>query len=61
MNNAMPSLTVTIFQYALGPFDEKHGIAWAASFVIVCSFLLITILARIIMSYRLNSKGFNFV
>ncbi len=61
MNNAMPSLTVTIFQYALGPFDEKHGIAWAASFVIVCSFLLITILARIIMSYRLHGKGYKFV
>ena len=61
MNNAMPSLTVTIFQYALGPFDEKHGIAWAASFVIVCSFLIITIIARIIMSHRLNSKGFSFV
>ncbi len=61
MNKAMPSLTVTMFQYALGPFDEKHGVAWAASFVIACSFLVITILARILMSYRLNKRGFDFV
>ncbi len=34
MKQPIASLTVTIFQYAMGPYDNWHAQAWAAAFVI---------------------------
>jgi len=48
----MPSLTVTIYQYAMGPYDDWHEMAWAASFVITMFILGLTILGRIIIHWR---------
>ncbi len=42
----MASLTVTIFQYATGPYDEWHAQAWAASFILTFTTLLFFILAK---------------
>ena len=36
MNESMPSLTVTIYQYAMGPYEDWHSQAWAASLVNNC-------------------------
>ncbi len=52
MNEPMPSLTVTIYQYAMGPYDDWHEMAWAASFVITMFILGLTILGRIIIHWR---------
>ncbi len=52
LNEPTPSLTVTIFQYAMGPYDEWHGLAWAASFIITIAILLITIIGRILIKLR---------
>jgi phosphate transport system permease protein len=52
MNEPMASLTVTIFQYAMGPFDDWHTQAWAASLVISLVILLITIAGRSIIKWR---------
>ena len=52
MNEPMPSLTVTIYQYAMGPYDDWHEMAWAASFVITMFILGLTILGRIIIRWR---------
>jgi phosphate transport system permease protein len=52
MNEPMASLTVTIFQYAMGPFDDWHTQAWAASLVITLVILLITIAGRSIIKWR---------
>ncbi len=52
MNEAIASLTVTIFQYATGPYDEWHKQAWAASLVITLFILGITLIARAIIHYK---------
>lgn len=52
MKNPMSSLTVSIFQYAMGPYDEWHEQAWAASLMITVIILAITILGRIIIKWR---------
>ena len=52
MNEPMPSLTVTIYQYAMGPYDDWHEMAWAASFVITLFILGLTILGRLIVRWK---------
>jgi phosphate transport system permease protein len=52
MNGPIASLTVSIFQYAMGPYDNWHALAWAASFVITIFVLLITIAGRLIIKWR---------
>jgi phosphate transport system permease protein len=42
----MASLTVQIFNYATGPFDVEHKLAWAATLVLVGLILIINILVR---------------
>ncbi len=52
MKGPVSSLTVTIFQYAMGPYDNWHAQAWAASFVITVFILILTILGRLILKWR---------
>ena len=52
MNRSMASLTASIFQYAMGPYDDWHAQAWAASFIITLVVLAITILGRFIIKWR---------
>ncbi|MDY6854232.1 MAG: phosphate ABC transporter permease PstA [Thermodesulfobacteriota bacterium] len=52
MNEPVSSLTVMIFQYAMGPYDSWHKQAWAASFMITLFVLGITILGRMILKWR---------
>lgn len=52
MQQPMASLTVTIFQYAMGPYDNWHAQAWAAAFVITVFILILTILGRLIIKWR---------
>ena len=52
MKQPIASLTVTIFQYAMGPYDNWHEQAWAASFVITIFILLLTITGRLIIKWR---------
>jgi ABC-type phosphate transport system permease subunit len=52
MNEAIASLTVTIFQYATGPYEEWHKQAWATSLVITLFILGITLLARAIIHIK---------
>ncbi|MHB8883336.1 MAG: phosphate ABC transporter permease PstA [Thermodesulfovibrionales bacterium] len=52
MNQPISSLTVTIFQYAMGPYDSWHSQAWAAAFVIAIFILLLTITGRLIIKWR---------
>ena len=46
MNEPMPSLTITIYQYAASPYDSWVSLAWAAAFVITIFILLVNILGR---------------
>lgn len=52
MNGPIASLTVSIFQYAMGPYDDWHAQAWAASFMITVVILGLTILGRLIVKWR---------
>ena len=52
MNRPVASLTVTIFQYAMGPYDNWHQQAWAASLVITISILMLTVIGRLIIKGR---------
>lgn len=52
MNGPIASLTVTIFQYAMGPYDDWHARAWAAAFVITVFILILTILGRLVIRWR---------
>ncbi|MGE5301627.1 MAG: phosphate ABC transporter permease PstA [Acidobacteriota bacterium] len=52
MKEPVASLTVTIFQYAMGPYDNWHAQAWAAAFVITIFILLLTITGRLIIRLR---------
>ena len=52
MNQPIASLTVTIFQYAMGPYDSWHEQAWAAAFVITIFILILTITGRLIIKWR---------
>ncbi|MBF0275269.1 MAG: phosphate ABC transporter permease PstA [Nitrospinae bacterium] len=52
MNEPMASLTVTIFQYAMGPFDDWHQMAWAASFVITFFILIVTVTCRALVKWK---------
>lgn len=52
MNGPISSLTITIFQYAMGPYENCHAQAWAASFVITVFILILTILGRLIIKLR---------
>jgi phosphate transport system permease protein len=52
MNGPIASLTVSIFQYAMGPYDNWHALAWAASFMITIFVLIITIAGRLIIKWR---------
>ena len=54
MNEPISSLTVTIFQYAMGPYDLWHKQAWAASLIITIAILIITIAGRLIVKRRYN-------
>jgi phosphate transport system permease protein len=52
MKQPVASLTVTIFQYAMGPYDNWHEQAWAASFVITIFILILTISGRLVIKWR---------
>lgn len=56
MNEPMASLTVTIFQYAMGPYESWHTQAWAASLVITIFILFITLLGRGIIKWRYGKR-----
>lgn len=52
MRGPLASLTASIFQYAMGPYEEWHIQAWGASFIITVFILLITIAGRLIIKWR---------
>ncbi|WP_146910219.1 phosphate ABC transporter permease PstA [Arenimonas daejeonensis] len=46
MTAAVPNLPVTIFQFALSPFEYWNQLAWAGAFLITVFVLLVSITAR---------------
>jgi phosphate transport system permease protein len=52
LNQPMSNLTVTLFNYAMSPYDDWHAKAWGAAFLITASVLIVTILTRFILRDR---------
>lgn len=49
LNEAMPSLTVTIFEYATGPSEQFQQLGWAAAFILSMFILALNIAGRLIL------------
>ena len=50
----MDAVPLRLFNYAIGPYEEWHRIAWATAFVLVIAILLLTIAVRRIARGRFN-------
>jgi phosphate transport system permease protein len=56
MGAPMANLPVTIFQYALSPYDDWQRLAWGGSLLITVTILLLNIVARTLAAVTSN-KG----
>jgi phosphate transport system permease protein len=56
MNAPMANLPVTIFQFALSPYDDWQRLAWGGSLIITVTILLLNIAARTLAAVTAN-KG----
>jgi phosphate transport system permease protein len=52
LSGPTPNLTVTIFNYAMSPYDDWIRLAWGASLVITLGVLGFTLLARYVLRTR---------
>ena len=52
VNEPTANLTVTIYNYAMSPYDDWQALAWGASLLIAVSVLGTTVLTRTILWYR---------
>lgn len=55
MNAPMANLPVTIFQFALSPYEDWQQLAWGGSLIITITILLLNIIARVLAA--VTSKG----
>jgi phosphate transport system permease protein len=49
LRDPMASLTVTMFNYVMGPYHYWHQQAWAAAFILTMGVLLLSIIARVLL------------
>ncbi len=56
LGKPMASVTVTVFNYVMGPYHYWHQQAWAAAFILTLSVLILSFLARWIISRRTTQK-----
>jgi len=47
LDSPMASIPVQIFNYAISPYDEWHGKAWAGAFVLISIVFIVSLLVRI--------------
>ncbi|HKQ44657.1 MAG TPA: phosphate ABC transporter permease PstA [Rhizomicrobium sp.] len=48
MNQPMASLPAVIYNFATGPYEDQHGLAWAGALLITATVLVLSIIARIL-------------
>jgi phosphate transport system permease protein len=46
MNAPMASLPVTIFQFALSPYEDWQQLAWSGALMVTVTILILNIVAR---------------
>lgn len=49
LNEPVANLTVTIYNYAMSPYDDWQTMAWGAALLILCTVLVLNIGARVFM------------
>ena len=52
LSGSIPNLTVTIFNYAMSPYEDWQRMAWGASLLITAGVLAFTLLARLMVRER---------
>lgn len=52
MNEPMANLTVTLFNYAMSPYEDWHRLAWGAAFLITVAVLALNIFTRLLLRKR---------
>ena len=52
LSKPMANLTVTIFNYAMSPYENWQQMAWGASFLILLSVLGLTLVSRVILGSK---------
>ncbi len=57
LNAPMANLPVVIFQFALSPYQEWQQLAWSGALIITLAILLLSIVARVIVSAMQGGGG----
>jgi phosphate transport system permease protein len=57
LNAPMANLPVVIFQFALSPYKEWQDLAWAGALMITVSILILSVSARIVLSFLQAERG----
>jgi phosphate transport system permease protein len=57
LNAPMANLPVVIFQFALSPYKDWQKLAWSGALIITVTILLLSIVARIVVSGMQGGKG----
>ncbi|MEI9996142.1 MAG: phosphate ABC transporter permease PstA [Rhizomicrobium sp.] len=52
LNGPMASLPAIIFNYAMGPYEDLHRLAWAGALLITATVLTLSIIARLLQPKR---------
>jgi len=52
MNEPVGNLTVTLFNYAMSPYNDWQQLAWGAAFLITMAVLVTTIITRLVLHKR---------
>ncbi len=52
LNEPIANLTVTLFNYAMSPYEDWQTMAWGAAFVITAAILLLTVFSRLVLMKR---------
>lgn len=54
LSKAMPNLPVTIFQYAMSPYESWQQLAWAGALIITTAVLALNIIARVTLRRKVT-------
>jgi phosphate transport system permease protein len=57
LHEPMAALPLTVYTYAIGPYEEWHQMAWAAALVLIFLVLLLSVAARLATRRRFGSNA----
>jgi phosphate transport system permease protein len=57
IHEPMAALPLTVFNYAIGPYEEWHQLAWATALVLIIVVLVLSLAARLATRRKFNANG----